>query len=164
MTNKPKKSVINYSTNKLETAKLTHKVGGLLDDAVPKNILGMISLCEEHENSLVFYKRWHLIPIGKHNYTVVDGFSNTVVYKHVSLFISALHIIYYLNKKISTTAPKDQLIYALDQEYYRCIENIKFFKQKSVNIDPEKSLLFSSRLENSYFKLDEIKTQLSKVY
>ena len=164
MTIKQKQSSINYSTNKFETLKITQKVSGLLDVAVPKNILGMISLAEEHENSLLFYKRWHLVPVGKHDYAIADEFSKTVIYEHVSLFTSALHIIYYLNKKITTTAPKDKLIYALDQEYYRCIENIKLFKRKSASKDPEKALLFSSRLESSYFRLEEIKTQLSKVY
>jgi hypothetical protein len=159
-----KKLATSYTTNNLDAAKISHKIGSLLDNAVPKTILGMISTAEEQEDGLVFYKRWKLQPIEKHNYSVVDLYSNTAVYQNISLLISALHIIFSVNKSPNYASAKDKAIYLLDQEYFRCLENIRQFKHKKITSDLDRYLMFTSRLEDSYYKLEEIKTQLSKIY
>ena len=124
----------------------------------------MLSLAEDKDNGLLFYKRWMLLPKEKHNYSVYDLWTKEEVYQNISLLISALHIIYHLNKPVITSNFTDQQIYAADQEYFRCLENIRFFKSKLATKDTERSLLFASRLQDSYFRLDEIKTRLSKIY
>ncbi len=158
-----KKFVTSYTTNNLDAAKISHKIGSLLDNAVPKTILGMVSTAEERDNGLVFYKRWKLQLVEKHNYSVIDLYSNTEKYQHISLLISALHIIFYLNRSHNAGA-KDKVIYLLDQEYFRCLENIRQFKHKKITKDLDRYLMFASRLEDSYYRLEEIKTQLSKIY
>lgn len=135
-----------------------------MDTVMPKNILGMLLLAEDRENSLVFYKRWELQIVGKNDYAVFDLYTKEVIYSHVSLLISALHIIFNLNKPNELAGVADQHIYSLDQEYYRCMENIKFFKLKCKTKDPERLMLFSSRLQDCYYRLDDIKTRLSKIY
>lgn len=160
----PKQWSTHYIPNNVDTAKISHKIGSLLDDAVPKTILGMLSTAEEHEDSLVFYKRWKLQVVDKHNYSIVDMYSKNVVYEHIALLVSALHIIFYINKSSTYATAKDKLIYLLDQEYFRCLENIKQFKRKSMTRDTDRHLMFSSRLQQSYYQLEEIKTQLSKIY
>lgn len=159
-----KQSHTNYTPDKLDASKISHKIGSLIDDAVPKTILGMISTVEELEHGLLFYKRWELQPINKHDYAIFDRVSKSIIYEHISLFRSALHIIYHLNKSSRVTASNEKLIYALDQQYFRCLENIKLYKKKVVTADLDRSLMFSSRLQDSYYKLEEIKTQLSKIY
>jgi hypothetical protein len=154
----------NYTPNNLDAAKISHKIGSLLDNAVPKTILGMISTAEEHEDGLVFYKRWKLQLVDKHNYSIIDLYTKNAVYEKVSLLISALHMIFYVNKSPNYASAKDKLIYSLDQEYFRCLENIKQFKTKITTADSDRRLLFSSRLQHSYYQLDEIKTRLSKIY
>lgn len=156
----PKQWSTHYTPNNVDAAKISHKIGSLLDDAVPKTILGMLSTAEEQEDGLIFYKRWKLQAVDKHDYSVIDTYSKNIVYEHVALLISALHIIFYLNKSTA----KDKSIYLLDQEYYRCLENIKQFKHKAKDKDLNRKLMFSSRLQHSYYKLEEIKTQLSKIY
>lgn len=161
---KQKQLPTNYFPDNLDSVKISQKISKLLETAMPTGIYGMLSFAEEDESGLIFYKRWKLEPVAKHYYNIVDTFTKTIIYEHVSLFISALHIIYYLNKSVTNASPKDQLIYTLDQEYFRCLENIKFFKKKMSRADTDKSILFSARLGNSYYRLDEIKTQLSKIY
>ena len=73
-------------------------------------------------------------------------------------------MIYHLDKAAKVLKSNDRLIYALDQQYFRCLENIKLYRKKLTTADLDKSLMFSSRLQDSYYKLDEIKTQLSKIY
>lgn len=159
-----KQSHINYTRDNLDASKISHKISLLIDDAVPKSILGMVSTVEELEHGLLFYKRWELQPINKHDYAIFDRFSKNTIYEHISLFRSALHIIYNLNKASKMSRSNDKLIYALDQQYFRCLENIKLYKKKIPTADLERSLMFTSRLQDSYYKLEEIKTQLSKIY
>ena len=125
-TKKPTIEEIN-AAKKVEAAKISHKIGSLLNDAVPKTILGMLSTAEELEDGLVFFKRWKLQLVDKNDYSVVDLYTNNTVYEHVSLLISALHIIFYVNKAPNYATARDKLIYSLDQEYFRCLENIKQF-------------------------------------
>jgi hypothetical protein len=159
-----KKLHTNYSSSNLDAARISHKIASLLDTAVPKTILGMISTAEEQEDGLVFYKRWKLQLVDKHNYSVIDLYSKNAVYENISLLISALHIIFYVGKSPNYSSARDKIIYSLDQEYFRCLENIKQFKLKSKTSDLDRKLLFTSRLAHSYYKLEEIKTQLSKIY
>lgn len=154
----------SYSTNNIDAVKLSQKISQLLENINLGGVYGMLSSAEEKGDGLLFYKRWKLEPLEKHHYNVVDTYTKNVIYEHVSLLTSAFHIIYYLNKPIKTICPKDQLIYALDQQYFRCLENIRIFKKKISSKDNDKSKLFLARLDDSYYRLDEIKTQLSKLY
>jgi len=159
--NKRKQLPTNYSIGNVNPDKLTKKVSALLDNAIPKTILGMLSLAEDRENCLVFYKRWALVINNKNDYSVVDLISNEPVYTKIALLISALHIVFQLNKQ---TTCKDLQIYRADQEYYRCLENIKFYKAKLNTADLDKKILLAARLQDSIFRLEEIKTRLSKTY
>lgn len=159
-----KQSHTNYTQGNLDASKMSHKIGSLLDDAIPKTILGMLSTVEELEHGLLFYKRWELVAVDKHDYAIVDRLTKSTVYEHISLLKSALHMIYHLDKAAKVLKSNDRLIYALDQQYFRCLENIKLYRKKLTTADLDRSLMFSSRLQDSYYKLDEIKTQLSKIY
>ncbi len=159
-----KQSHTNYTHGNLDASRISHKIGSLLDDAIPKTILGMLSTVEELDHGLVFYKRWELVAVNKHDYAIVDRLTKSVVYEHISLLKSALHMIYHLDKSSKIIKSNDRLIYALDQQYFRCLENIKLYRKKLTTADLDRSLMFSSRLQDSYYKLEEIKTQLSKIY
>jgi hypothetical protein len=161
---KQKRSVTSYSTNKVDVNRLQQKVGSMLDSSIPKNILGMLATVEDTGESLVFYKRWKLVPVEKNNYEIIDVWRNETVYSTISLFTSAMYMIYHMNKKVAYPCPKEQLIYGVDQEYYRCMENIRFYAKRSSTKDMEKLELYSARIQDSYYKLDEIKTRLSKIY
>jgi len=161
---KQKRSVTNYSTNKADITRLRQKVGGMLEASVPKNILGMLATLEDAGDSLIFYKRWKLVPVEKNNYEIIDLRSNETVYSTISLFTSAMYMIYHMNKTVAYPCPKEQLIYGVDQEYYRCMENIRFYAKRSNTKDIDKLELYSARIQDSYYKLDEIKTRLSKIY
>lgn len=161
---KQKRLVTSYSTNKVDVNRLRQKVGGMLEDSVPKNILGMLATLEDAGDSLIFYKRWKLVPVEKNNYEIIDLRSNETVYSTISLFISAMYMIYHMNKTVAYPCPKEQLIYGVDQEYYRCMENIRFYAKRSNTKDIDKLELYSARIQDSYYKLDEIKTRLSKIY
>lgn len=161
---KQKRLVTSYSTNKADITRLRQKVGGMLEASVPKNILGMLATLEDAGDSLIFYKRWKLVLVEKNNYEIIDLRSNDVVYSTISLFTSAIYMIYHMNKQVAYPCPKEQLIYGVDQEYYRCMENIRFYAKRSNTKDIDKLELYSARIQDSYYKLDEIKTRLSKIY
>lgn len=161
---KQKRSVTSYSTNNVDITRLRQKVGGMLEASVPKNILGMLATLEDAGDSLIFYKRWKLVPVEKNNYEIIDLRSNETVYSTISLFISAMYMIYHMNKPVAHPCPKEQLIYGVDQEYYRCMENIRFYAKRSNTKDIDKLELYSARIQESYYRLAEIKTRLSKIY
>ena len=161
---KQKRLVTSYSTNKVDVPRLRQKVSDMLESSIPKNILGMLVTLEDAGDSLVFYKRWKLVPIEKNNYEIIDLWRKETVYSTISLFTSAMYMIYHMNKKVTDSCPKEQLIYGVDQEYYRCMENIRFYAKRSSTKDMEKLELYSARIQDSYYKLDEIKTRLSKIY
>jgi hypothetical protein len=69
-----------------------------------------------------------------------------------------------MNKQVAYPCPKEKLIYGVDQEYYRCMENIRFYAKRSSTKDMDKLELYSARIQESYYRLDEIKTRLSKIY
>jgi hypothetical protein len=161
---KQKRSVTNYSTSKVDVNRLRQKVGSMLEASVPKNILGMLATLEDTGDGLIFYKRWKLVLVEKNNYEIIDLRSNETVYSTISLFTSAMYMIYHMNKTVAYPCPKEQLIYGVDQEYYRCMENIRFYAKRSNTKDIDKLELYSARIQDSYYKLDEIKTRLSKIY
>ena len=155
---------INYSIDKKGADKLSSKVAALLDDAIPTNILGMLVTMKEQERSLVFYDRYSLNVRKKNDYSIIDLYTKEIVYDKIALFSSALHIIFCLNKGVYKAAPQEDMIYELDQEYFRCLENIKFYRQKMNSVNPELIPLFADRLSDAKARLEETKTKLSKTY
>jgi hypothetical protein len=65
---------------------------------------------------------------------------------------------------VHKSSPQEDLIYELDQEYFRCLENIKFYRQKMNSVNPELIPLFADRLTDAKARLEETKTKLSKTY
>lgn len=153
----------NYSKSKINAEKISYKVKLTLEKSLPKSVFGMLAVAEEYEGTFIFYKRYQLVAHEKNNYEIIDLLTKETAYKNISMFISALHIIYNLSK-FSRISIKDRTIYMLDQEYYRCLEDIKFYKKKIRTVSHDKINIFYDKLENSYYILDEIKTQLSKLY
>ena len=161
---KNKQLSTNYSIDKKGADRLSSKVAAMLDDAIPTNILGMMVTMQEHERSLVFYDRYSLTVYKKNDYSVIDLYTKEAVYENVALFSSALHIIFCLNKGVHKSAPQEDMIYELDQEYFRCLENIKFYRQKMNSVNSELVPLFADRLTDAKARLTETKTKLSKTY
>ena len=108
---KQKRLSTSYSVDNIDTAKISKKFSNLLEDAVPNNVLGMLALAHELDNAIVFYDRYKLVPHQKQDYEIIDIKRNNSLYKHVTLFTSALDIIFYLNKPIRHASPIDKLIY-----------------------------------------------------
>jgi hypothetical protein len=161
---KTKQLSTNYSVDKKGADKLSSKVAAMLDDAIPSNILGMLVTMKEQERCLVFYDRYSLNVRKKNDYTIVDLYTKEAVYDNIALFSSALHIIFCLNKGVHKAAPQEEIIYELDQEYFRCLENIKFYRQKMNSVNSELIPLFADRLTDAKARLEETKTKLSKTY
>ena len=161
---KNKQLSTNYSVDKKGADRLSSKVAAMLDDAIPSNILGMLVTMKEQERSLVFYDRYSLTVHKKNDYSVIDLYTKDVVFDNIALFVSALHIIFCLNKGVHKSAPKEDMIYELDQEYFRCLENIKFYRQKMNSVNPELIPLFADRLSDAKARLEETKNKLSKTY
>lgn len=161
---KHKQLSTNYSVDKRGATKLSSKVAAMLDDALPTNILGMLVTMKEQEQCLVFYDRYKLTVRNKNDYSIVDLRSSDIVFDKIALFSSALHIIFALNKGVHRSAPKEDMIYELDQEYFRCLENIKFYRQKMNSVNSELVPLFADRLTDAKARLEETKTKLSKTY
>ena len=161
---KTKQLSTNYSVDKKGADKLSSKVAAMLDDAIPTNILGMLVTMKEQERSLMFYDRYILNVRKKNDYTIVDLYTKEAVYDNIALFSSALHIIFCLNKGQHRAAPQEDMIYELDQEYFRCLENIKFYRQKMNSVNSELIPLFADRLTDAKARLEETKTKLSKTY
>jgi len=161
---KNKQLSTNYSVDKKGADRLSSKVAAMLDDAIPTNILGMLVTMKEQERSLVFYDRYSLNVRSKNDYSIVDLYTKEVIFDNIALFASALHIIFCLNKGVHKSAPKEDMIYELDQEYFRCVENIKFYRQKMNSVNPELIPLFADRLSDAKARLEETKNKLSKTY
>lgn len=161
---KTKQLSTNYSVDKKGATKLSSRVAAMLDDAIPTNILGMLVTMKEQEQCLVFYDRYKLTVRNKNDYSILDLRSNDIVFDNIALFSSALHIIFALNKGVHKSAPKEDMIYELDQEYFRCLENIKFYRQKMNSVNSELVALFADRLTDAKARLEETKTKLSKTY
>lgn len=161
---KTKQLSTNYSVDKKGATKLSSRVAALLDQAIPTTILGMLVTMKEQEKSLIFYDRYSLNVRSKNDYSVVDLYTKDAVFENIALFSSALHIIFALNKSVHKSAPKENMIYELDQEYFRCLENIKFYRQKMNSVNQELVPLFADRLSDAKVRLEETKTKLSKTY
>ena len=160
---KHKQSNTAYIKDKREVNKLSDKIAKLLEDSVPKNLLGMLATAKENEDSLTFYDRWQLIVHGKNDYAIYDKKFGDIVYNHIALFSSVVNIIFHLNNKITGPSPLDKTFYELDQEYYRCLEDIKFYRAKKKTKDTELSTLFSIRLIDRHQRLEDVKMKLSKL-
>lgn len=161
---KQKRSTTSYLTNKENSDFLSKKINLLLVNAMPDNVLGMLTTFKEEKDGLLFYNKWKLIINDKNDYCIVNEQSKNIEYARISLLVSALHIIYYLNKPITESDPRYHMIYLLDQKYFRCLEDIKIYKNKLKNVNSEKHTLFLDRLDEGYNRLEKIKTQLSKIY
>ena len=161
---KTKQLSTNYSVDKKGATKLSSRVAAMLDDAIPTNILGMLVTMKEQERCLVFYDRYSLNVRNKNDYSIIDLYTKDVIYDKIALFSSALHIIFSLHKGITRQSPTENIIYELDQEYFRCLENIKFYRQKMNSVNPELIPLFADRLTDAKARLEETKTKLSKTY
>lgn len=161
---KQKQLFINYKPDERETLKLSKKFTELLEDAIPNNIIGMLATVEEKSDSLVFYKRFKLQACERNDYSIVDLPAKKILYSNISLFVSALHMIYYLSRPLTHAFPKYELIYDLDQEYYRCMENTRFYLKKQKTTNHELQELYNIKLSQNRHRLGEIKTLLSKIY
>ena len=161
---KNKQLSTNYSVDKKGADRLSSKVAAMLDDAIPTNILGMLVTMKEQERCLVFYDRYSLNVRSKNDYSIIDLYTKEAVFEKIALFSSALHIIFSLHKGVHASAPKEDMIYELDQEYFRCLENIKFYRQKMNSVNPELIPLFADRLSDAKARLEETKNKLSKTY
>lgn len=148
---------------KLDPQMLSQQVAKLLEDSVPKNILGMLATARELSDCIVITDRWKLGVVDKNDYFIQDLRSGDKVYENIALFSNAVNMIWYLTRPVRTARPMDQVIFALDQEYYRCLEDVKHYMTRRTD-NRELSELFSIRLEQSRYRLQDIKTEISKIY
>jgi hypothetical protein len=158
---KQKQYFTNYKKDKLDVEHINKKVKNLIEKTLPDSVLGMIATAKETSQGVLFYDRYLLIPHEQHRYDIYDKHTGNTVYKSISLFNSALNIIFNLNKTIGTACPKYVMIYELDQEYYRCREDIHFFSEKTKT---NKNEFYSHVLLEKRHRLLEIKRRLSKIY
>lgn len=159
----PRRSLTTYPKDDKSVGNIVTKVTKLLDAIVPNNIIGMIALAVEQDNSLIFYSRWALVLHGKNDYEIYDMYTKTSVYKNIALFTSALNIIFNLQRAIKRGRSVDNIIYSLDQQYYRCLEDIRILNKKVLS-NKGNSELTAIKLLDRQHRLFEIKTQLSKIY
>lgn len=161
---KHNKSRTHYSKDKkIDSRMLSQQVSKLLEDSVPKNILGMLATAKELADGILIADRWKLSAVNKNDYFILDIRSGDKIYENIALFSNAVKMIWYLSKPIRTASPMDQVIFALDQEYYRCLEDIKHYMARRTD-NKELGELFSIRLEQSKYRLQDIKTEISKIY
>lgn len=160
---KPKKSPTVSLRDKQTSVAYSNKIKDLINDTLPKNILGMLASANERENSLIFSNRWQLIPHGKNDYAIFDLYTGETAYEHIALFSSAVKILWFIDQPLGKAVNTDRVIYSLDQEYYRCLKDIKFFKSKLAS-KTEKYELYEDRLSQFRYRLEDIKTEISKIY
>jgi hypothetical protein len=158
-----RRSVTAYPKDAKSVDTIVTKVSKLLDAVVPNSIVGMIALAVEQENSLIFYNRWALVLHNKNDYEIYDLYTKNSIYKNVALFTSALNIIFNLQKFTKKGRSIDKIIYSLDQQYYRCLEDIRVLNKKVLSNKGNVELNEMKLLDRQH-RLHEIKTQLSKVY
>lgn len=158
-----KKYPTSFSKDKQDSKAYSNKIKDLIQDTLPKTIHGMLAAATETNENIVFYNRWYLGAHGKNNYYVYDSYSKEYSYQNIALFSTAVRLLWCLAKPYGRHIITDKVIYALDQEYFRCLEDIKFFKSKiaSKTSNPE---LYINRLSQAKFRLDDIKTEISKIY
>jgi hypothetical protein len=160
---KTKKLDTVSSRDKIDTKLLSKQVSKLIEESAPKNILGLLALGVNDETGVILGNRWRLSAVDKNDYFIIDLKSGDVVYEHIALLANALNIIWWLSKPITSPKQKDRIIYELDQEYYRCLEDVKYYRAKKAK-DPELQELFAIRLGQSKFRLQDIKNEISKIY
>lgn len=162
---KQKQLPINSVKNTNDESRVLKKLDGIISDSMPKGILGMLLTATESADGkeMIFANRYHLITVEKNYYDIYDSRSDAIIFPHVALLANAVNIIYNVNKTQYNSA-KEFMIYALDQQYYRCVEDIKHYKHKIKIADCDRAIMFSARLTNSQFRLDELKMQLSKIF
>lgn len=160
---KTKKSDTVSFRDKIDTKALSKQVSELIDESVPKNILGLLAMGVNDGTGVILAKRYRLSAVGKNDYFVIDLNSGDTVYEHIALLSSALNIIWWLSNPITSSRQKDKMIYELDQEYYRCLEDIRYYRVKAAKPN-ELQELFSIRLGQARFRLQDIKTEISKIY
>ena len=162
---KQKQLPINSVKNTNDESRVLKKLDGIISDSMPKGILGMLLTATESADGkkMIFANRYHLIAVEKNYYDIYDSYSDTVIFPHVAMLSSAVNIIYNVNKRYNNGA-KEFMIYALDQQYYRCMEDIKIYKYRLKTADLDRQIMFSARLTDSRFRLDELKLQLSKIF
>lgn len=148
---------------KIDTKQLSKQVSKLIDDSVPKDLHGMLALSTEASDGLIFNKRWKLSAVDRNDYFIEDLLTREIVYENIALFSNAVRMIWYLSKPIKTPNLIDKVIYELDQEYYRCLEDIKYYSLK-VTKNEELRELFEIRLGQSKYRLQDIKKEISKIY
>ena len=145
---------------------LISKMSNIMDDAIPRTIGGMLVTGKAGtDDSILFYNRYRLIADSKNNYRIRDELTHIDLYKNVTLFISAINMIYCISKNTINSGFKDQQIYTQDQKYSRCIENIKNYKFfLKTTVDNDRRDVIAHRLEHDMFRLQEIKTELFKIF
>lgn len=163
---KQKQLPISSVKNTKDESRVLKKLDGIINNSMPKGIYGMLLTAKESADGkeMIFADRYHLIAVEKNYYDIYDSYSDTVIFPHVAMLSSAVNIIYNVNKPHYNNGAKEYMIYALDQQYYRCMEDIKFYKYRLKTADLDKQIMFSARLTDSRFRLDEIKLQLSKIF
>ena len=161
--NKRKQSFIKSSKN--NEPYLLSKMSNLLDKSIPNTIDGMLATAQSDNNELVFYNRYRLISDGSNDYRIQDDLHQTTLYKNISLFSSAVNMIYSIKKNIINSGYKDQWIYRQDQQYYRCMQNINHYRQRlKVVTDHDRRDILANRLETDLKQLQEIKNVLFKIF
>lgn len=164
MMKKQKPLFTNLSASR--TKELIVKMSSLIDKSIPSNVYGMLATAKpiEGTSTIVFYNRYHLISNQPHDYSIYDSFTDNVLYENVTLFTSAINIIYAIAKRKVNSGFVDREIYSLDQQYYRCINNIRFYKHSLKKADKERSVTLLNRLSDDEYRLKEIKTRLYKIF
>lgn len=158
-----KQSSTAYPQDKQSVQQLSTKVADLLQESVPNDILGMLATARTDRQQLVFYNRWQLVIHSKNDYEIYDIKQREIIYSHVTLLSSAVKIIFQLNRSSARELLKHKMIYELDQEYYRCIEKIQFYREKMKTNNKDLHSLFAMRYSDRQLKLAEIKHRLSKL-
>lgn len=155
----------NSSASNIDETQLLTKITKMLNDSVPKSLLGMLATAKKMEDgSIEFYNRYRLHVICKNNFKVVDNLTNDVAYDNIALFSNAVHIIYSMSRNVTfKSAPKEKVIFGLDQEYGRCLSNAQLFSYKVKNSMKEQQMIYADKLSDSICRLQEIKNKLFKV-
>lgn len=157
---KPRPLFTNFSKNNQQ--KLVEKMKSLVDKSLPKNVMGMLATAKrlDDNKSILLYNRYLLISEGMHDYTIFDTKLKVVLYNRITLFSSAINIIFNLNRNYA----KEKQIYSLDQEYMRCVVNIQNYKYHIKRSSAERAIHFANRLSCDEHRLAYLKDQLNKVF
>lgn len=159
-----KKSLLSTKSSPKTESYLLSKMSSLLEQSIPNDISGMLALAKYTENAIVFYDRYHLKTVEPSDYLIYDSVLGYNIYENIALFASAVHIIYNVKKNKVNSSHVDKQIYTQDQKYFRCIQNIKFYKHALKTAKDEREAILANRLENDLVRLHEIKNELFKIF